>query len=488
MSAVLPRTDVRTIDAPPVLSAPLGSTRLFVLAESFRGGAEPIRFGGPRDLTRYLERTGIGIPAYDAIDVALREGVPEVYLSRIIGDDAEFASVNLDGTSGGSPYSLVLTANEPGEWANGPTGGLSAEVAAPGGGSNRQITVYRDGVALIASPIFTARADALAWNALQSVVTVSLGGENTLPAVAAEADFTGGDSDSAGITTDSVAAAATRLRKDLGAGQLVAPGRSTVETSTVLLEHCEEFNRTALLEAADGLDVEDISAVSVELRALGSNAEGVPRLGGLWAQHAIAPGLTPGTTRTVPWTIVVAGLIARLERAEGHPNVAPFGDFGVPQYVRGVSRYFSEDDAADLFGAGVNIVERLFDAPRNATFRTLETEGQTEWLDLAHTRLDRAIHADALDIGRNMGSRVINRKVVQEFGARLRKRLEEAYWKPGATFGDTADQAARVDVDAVNDTASMAARELNAAVGVRMSEHAEYVNITIAKVPIGQEV
>lgn len=486
MSAVLPRTNVNTVDPPPRRATPQGGKRLFIVAESFRGGLEPIIFNGPRDLAQ-LERADVGIPAYDAVDVALREGVPQVVLSRIVGADVAYATLNLDGTSGGDPYSLVLTANEPGEWANGATG-LSGEVTSPSGGSTRQIVLRRAGTVIATSPVFSARADVLAWNSLQTTVTVSLGGENTLPAVAAAADFSGGDSDSGAITTDDVGDAATRLRKDLGNGQLIAPGRSTVDTSTVLLQHCMDFDRTAYLEVADGLEVDDIVELALTLRGLGSNATGLPRLGGLWAQHATAPGTTPGTTRTVPWTVVQAGLTARLETAEGHPNVAPFGDAGVPQYVTAATRYFSEADAETLFGAGVNIVEQLFGAPRNASFRTLEEDGKTDWLDLAHTRTDRALHADAVELGRGMGSRVINRKTINELAGKMRARLEDRYWKRGAIFGDTPQDAFRVDTDSNNDDASMAAREVNMDIGVVMSEHAEQVNINIAKVPIGQEV
>lgn len=481
----LPFTRVNTVEAPPVTSAPLDSTRLFVVAEGFRGGPDPIRIASPRELSQKLERTGVGIPGYDAVDVALREGVPEVVFQRIVGDAPVAASINLLGP-GGQP-ALKFTANEVGEWGNGATGGLKGEVTSPGGGSNRQIVITRNGVTVASSPVFTARADALAWNLRQSLGTLSLGTENALPSVAAVANLTGGTADSGTIDGPNVVAALGKLRLDLGTGQVVTPGRATLETNTALLTHCDVFDRTALLEATDGLVVNDILTLSLALRGLGSGAEGTPRLGGLWAQNAIVPGLAAGSSRSVPWTVVVAGLIARLQKQAGHPNVAPFGDFGVPQYATGVSRYFTSAEAETLFAGGVNIVERLFDAPRNATFRTLEDELSSEWVELAHTRTDRAIHAEARDVGRNMGARVVNRQTVQEFGSRLRVRLA-ALWTAGALFGDTSDEASRVDVDSSNSVTTMAAREVNADVGFRASPHAEFVNINVAKIPITQNV
>lgn len=489
MDAVLPRTSIRTTDAQTAIGAPLGSTRLFLAAESFRGATGPLRFRNGLDLSRLLERSGVGIPIYDAIDVALREGVPEVYLSRVVGDAAAGATLELDGP-GGNP-AVVLTVNEPGEWANGATGGLTGEVVAgPAGGGTRQVIIRRasTGREVTRSPVVSSRAALIAWNDLQTTLTVGLGTENATPAIAAPGNFVGGTSDSGAITPETVAAALGRFKADMGAGQVATPGRSTLETSTVVLEHARDFGRTGLLEVADDLDVGDVLTLAAQLRALGAGAEGLPRLGGVWAQHATGPSSVSGLSRTVPWTIVVAGLIARLERQQGHPNVAPFGDFGIPTWATGVTRYFDPADAAELLGAGVNIVEEVFNAPRNATFRTLEPEGATNWLDLAHTRTDRALHAIAADVGRSMGGRVIDRKSINEFGGKFRTRIATELWKPGALFGDTADEAARVDTDTVNDTASMAAREVNVAIGARMSEHAEYVNIDIAKVPIGQEV
>jgi hypothetical protein len=232
-----------------------------------------------------------------------------------------------------------------------------------------------------------------------------------------------------------------------------------------------------------------VQASAAAMRAAtGRGAAGISRLGGVWANHLTGPGLVPGGSRTVPATVIVAGLIARLQRADGHPNVAPFGDFGVPRWATAIADPFTAADAAALFDSGVNVFTDYLGTPRNRSFRTLELPGTSEWVDLAHTRTDRQMHAIAMDVGRGMGARVVNRDTIADFGSRLRLRLVDELYKRGALFGDTADQAVRVDTESVNDTTSIAEREVNAAVGVRMSEHAEFVRVELAKVPIGQEV
>lgn len=498
-AATLPATTITTIDAPPQQSAPLDDTRLLIAAESFRGPPEPLVITGPRDLGRYLERSGVGIPAYDAIDVALREGVPQVYFARIVGPDAAGASLAAAGPTSGT--SLTITAHEVGEWANGAAGGLTVEfVNGPAGASERIAIIRRvtpEGEVGRTTPETTRAALATAIERIGAVTVgnqtrkafdVTLGVNTGLPLVAAAANFAGGDSDSASVTDDEMTAALESVLKAEGPMQVVTPGRTTDESIEALAAYLAEYDRTGLAEQADDLSVGTIEASCAALRAsLGTDAEGQGRLIGMWAQHATGPGVTPGTTRTVPWTIIQAGLIARLQRAEGHPNVAPFEDFGVPRWATGVTRTFSAADAETLFGAGCNIVKLYRGNPRNATFRTLEVDGSSEWVDLAHTRIERAIRAQAADVGRGMGSRVINADTLARFGTLLRARLE-AMWTVGALFGATPDEAYVVDTDSVNDVTSMAAREVNVAVGFKASEHAEQVRITLAKVPLGQAV
>jgi hypothetical protein len=483
--ATFPATNVSTVDAPPAISAPLDGTRLLVAAESFRGALGPVAIR-QRDLSRYLERTGAGIPAFDAVDVALREGVPEVIFSRIVGPGAAFASLPL---AGGTGTSLTLTAREPGEWANGAAGGLSAEVVnGPAGATERVVILRRNDVEVERTTAATTRADLQAAVNRMTLVSATLGPDTGLPTVAADANFTGGLADGGAITTTQVREALDRVTPDLGPMQVVTPGRSTDASNTELLDYARDSrDRTALLEIADGLAASAIAASGAALRALGAGAEGAPRHGGAWAQNATGPGLVPGSTRSVPWAIVQAGLIARLERQEGHPNVAPAGDMGVPQWATDVSRVFTDAERDQVFDAGVNVVGRYLNAPRNLTFRTLEREGVSEWVDLAHTRVDRAVRAAAFDVGRAMGHQVITRKTINRFGTLLRQRIMPL-WEAGALFGDTADEAFRVEVDSVNDAESIAAREVNVEVGLKMSEHAEQVNVTIAKVPLTQEV
>ena len=499
-SIALPAQNITTSDQPPSNSVPLDSTRLLIAAESFRGHRTPMRFASPLDLTRKLERTGVGIAAWDAIDVAFRSGVPEVFLCRVLGPAAASASLNL---AGGSGTSITITAAEPGEWANGAAGGVSVEVInGPAGVSERVIILRRESTPEKEIGRTTAETTRAALITAVERIGVSRGPDGSvvkmftavggadvgLPNVVGQTNLAGGLSDAGSITNTHVRAALDALPREYGPMNVAIPGRSTDAANTMLLDYCDDTDRTALLEQASGLAVGTITASAAVLRALGTGAAGQSRLGGMWAQHATGPGIAPGTTRTVPWTIIVAGLIARLEAAEGHPNVAPFEDFGVPLWAEGLDREFTEAEAATLYEAGVNLAQRHpLLGLRNRTFRTLDDPTTSAWTDLAHTRLERYVRHLARDIGRNMGARVITRETISAFGGRLRGALGDLLIANALySASGEPDDAYRVDVDSVNDAESIAAREVNADVGLCMGEHVEFVNINLAKIPIGQ--
>lgn len=493
---VLPRTRVRTVENAPVQRVPLDSARLLIGIESFRGTREPMRFASPMDVGRKLERTGVGIPAYDAVDVAFRSGVPEVYLARVLGPAAAPASLV---AAGGTGTVFTISAHEPGEWANGAAGGLSIQwINGPAGASERIGIVFRGGVEIGRTVASTTRAQLLAslLSILQTdpskpgLLDVATGADTGLPTVAAAANLAGGTADLASVTSTHVRQALDRVSIDEGPMQVCIPGRDTDAMNIELASYCAATGRTALAQQASGLSVATMLASAAAMRtALGLGATGKSRLAGMWAQYMTGPGVVASQSRTVPWTIIVAGLTARLQVQEGHPNVAPFGDYGVPLWGDTLSPTFTEAEHEQLVAGGINTAHTFLDVPRNRTFHTLEQPlAGGDWVDLAHTRVDRQVHAIARDEGRRMGARVISRNVISEFGGRLLSRLDRELFKPGALFGDTLQEAVRVDTDSTNDAITIRAKEVNAAVGLCMGEHAEFINVDLAKVPIGQAV
>lgn len=499
----LPRITVRTVDAPPALAAPTTTTKRFIVTETELGPLEPVALTSMRGWQEHVlgERTSVGIPGWDAVDVGFRHGVPLQYVSRIVGPDATKASLNVPGGSG---TSVVLTAANEGEWANGAAGGLKAAVTnGPSGGTTRMHVIYRGGSTdahiVDQSPEYTVATKGAvleAWAGASNpdrtakYVTAVGGADTGLPTVAVAANLAGGDADTAAITTTEIREALDRIPKSLGPGVVLLPWRTTAASHQEVLEHCAENNRTCILDGAKGASVSTLTTLAATLEALGDDAEGIPRRGGLFAQYATGPGVTPGTTREVPYSVVVSGLLARAELAAGHPNVQPIGEAGVSDWVDRLDRYFDETeggDADDLTDAGINVaVDRGTLGIRNYTFESLDTD--SEWSDLAHSHYVTSVVARAEEIGERLRDGRLNlRRAIPRFGSLLRLMLASDF-ASGALDGETQDDAFRVNVESVNDDDTIAAQELNAEIGVKLGEHVRDVSITIAKTPVNQSV
>jgi hypothetical protein len=275
------------------------------------------------------------------------------------------------------------------------------------------------------------------------------------------------------------------LGRALGPGQVFAPGVPTVSVggvNTALMAHAATNNRIALLDAASTDDTSD------ELITLAGTLSASPdaRYAALFAPPAIVPGVTAGTTRTVPYSALEAGIMARNDVTHT-PNVAAAGPLGISRFAIDLAAAFTDAERQDLNESGVDIARNVYGQIETYGYRTLAPEA-TGWLSLANARLNMEICAKAEAIGELfMFTQMDGRRVrISQFGAELSGMLIP-YYEAGALYGTTAQEAFYVDVGgSVNTDATIAAGELHAVIGVRMSPFAEYVVIEIVKVAADQ--
>jgi hypothetical protein len=505
----LPRVRRFIVDAPPAQAAPTDTSKAFIIGETELGGGfptvasmEPVALTSMRGWThaKLGRRTGSAIPTWDAADVAFREGYPLVYVSRVVGTTPVAASATFNGPTSG--ISVTVRASSVGEWANGAANGLTAQVTqGPAGAAERILIIALDGEEVERSPVVTTRAELLAWGDEDlpldergsDWVVIEAGANAGLPEVVAATNLTGGDADLDTVSATTVRQALDRCGIGLGPGQVFIPWRTTAAYHAEALEHCLAHDRIALLDGAQSASVATLSALAETSRDLGTGAEGVPRMGGLWGQYAVGPGVTPGTTRTVPWSIVAGGQLALATSSVGHANVQPVGEAGVPRWATRADRYFTEtpdgdSDADTLVDAGVNVVVERFDGPRTYTFDSLDDPATSEWGDLAHSNYVNSVVSRVVEIGERMRDGRFNLlHAIPRFGA-LTRLLLAGDFALGALHGDSAEDAARVDVETVNDDETIADGELNIGLGLRAGEHVRDVSITLSKVPSGQAV
>jgi hypothetical protein len=278
-------------------------------------------------------------------------------------------------------------------------------------------------------------------------------------------------------------AALDLLTKDLGPGQVFVPGALGDDDAvrSGLLAHAAEKNRIALLHTAPDADVAELSAIAATLTA-DANA----RYGALFAPGGIFPGVTASDLRAASWDGAAAGIIARNDAQYG-PNDAAAGAHGLSRFAVDVAATFVDADRETLNGLGVNLVRSIYGQVQNYGYRT-PADPDTGWGLLSNARLNMAIVAQLEAVAeRYVFAQLDGRRVkINQFGADLVGVLVPFY-ESGQLYGTTAQEAFYVDVgQAVNTDATIAAGELHAVVGVRMSPFAELVEIEIVKVAADQ--
>lgn len=282
------------------------------------------------------------------------------------------------------------------------------------------------------------------------------------------------------VVDPTITNALARFPRSMGPGQVFVVGTlaQAVDTQNALLDHAAANNRVALLEAPATSTATALAAIAAALRP-SPNA----RYGALFAPAVTVPGVTAGTTRQVPASALLAGMIARND-ASYSPNVPVAGDNGQSRFALAPTALYTDTERDTLNTAGVDLVRIMYGGVRAYGYRSLVDPTTSAWAWFNNVRLNMAITALAEEIGeRYLFAQIDGRRVtISQFGADLAGMLVPFY-EAGSLFGESADDAFYVDVGpAVNTLATIAAGELHAVIGARMSPFAEYVVIEIVKV------
>lgn len=478
-----PGTEVTVRDVSAPRSAPTDTATGFFVGLTEKGSpTSPQRVRSMVEFEKvYGTRQSYGL-VYDAVDAFFRSGGSSAVIGRVVGPSAVKATANIPGDEGAS---LVATALYPGDYGN--SYDIRVDVAGTG---FFKLAVLIDGQVVEISPAFSSQAEAAAY--VSGYVTYTIGaGEGNPTTGATLYSLLAGDDDRTSATDAQVQAALDSLDKAFGPGQVMAPGYTTETVHAMLLQHAADHNRFALLDAPDESAVATLVTLAGTSRALGSNATGLARHGMLFYPWAQIPGVVAGTVRTVPYSVIAAGLMARQDAVTGNPNAPAAGQNGIASYVLGITAEFpSETDRGALNDAGVNLARVINGQVRTYGYRTLVDPSTPAWLMASNARLAMAIKARAEVVAEQFVLRQIDGAglVISQFNGQLAAMLNEFYVL-GALYGATPDDAFRVETGpSVNTEERLANGELHAVLGVRMSPFAERVFIEVAKTPITEPV
>ncbi len=475
----LPGTTVTLVDTPPPRSAPTDTSVLFVVGPTEKGPITPQLVESLADHdTLYGARVTWGI-IRDYLEVYFREGGGRAYVCRAVGTTPVLATHDL--LDGSSAVALTAKAKSYGIWGN----SISVAVQAGDGGGQFKISVLFNSVEVENSGNLNTTADAVAWSANSSYIDLLQGASTNDPAVASAAALTGGTDDHGTITYTHRKTALDKFARDLGPGQVAAPGATTDTDHTNLLDHAQAHNRFALLDFAD--TATDATLLTAATNARDANA----RWGAVFVPWAIVPGLAPKTTRTVPYSAIEAGIIARNDSLGLSPNVPAAGRNGESIYATGLTQTYTDADRESLNDAGVNVAVVKYGGVRTYGYRSLANPTtETNYQLASNMRLIMAITAEADVIAENYLFQVIDGQghLFSDFQGDLTGMLKDFY-DTGSLFGATPQDAFYVDVGPqVNTPDTIAALEIHAVLSLRISPFGETVQISIVKHPVTESV
>ncbi|HEX5592025.1 MAG TPA: hypothetical protein VFX35_01615 [Solirubrobacterales bacterium] len=484
MSGVLTGTESKIGDgggAPRFVAGDSGTA--FVFGFSKRGATDQATL--LTSLSGYVRECGEAVPyglVHDVLDVNFRLGLARAYFVRLVGDAAKAASGKVkDGAGEGAKDTLRIEASSAGEWGDDVDWKVTAGTAP---GTFRLQASYEGDVEI--SPDLASNAEAVAYVAanFRYIRVIDLAGGNP---VVSEGSLAGGDDDRESVDAETISAARALIPADLGPGQIAAPGFTTEAVHKALIEVGVETKRTPILDGEDTDDAQSLIEDAAALRALPGG-----QLAGLFVPWVKVPGVSIGTTRTLPMSAIMLGLIAAADKEKGHSNVAVAGPNGKASaydkqpYAYDVTQTYTAQERADMNAAGVNVAIMDEGEVTNYGYRTLANPvTNRNWLPLSNARY---IVGAAFRAGR-----VIKRSEFANLDAQNESRFkaESAIvtevitpdWRDRAIFGLTPEEACSVSVEQDVDPDDGSMGSLTATLTMHPTKPAERIVLTVSSAP-----
>lgn len=425
------------------------------------------------------ERVSANPYLYDALDCAFREGASVVYIGRAVGAEAAIASK--DAVDASSKKTLKFFAKSPGEWGN----SLKVEITLSSGSI---VVVVKLGSSTVeTSPSLGTNAEVVEWGKSSEYVDVedTSAGEGGGDAKTQTLTLAGGKDDYAGVGTTQIETALNVLTRDLGPGQVAAPGFTTEAIHKALLTHAGASNRRALLD--DPLATTKSELISHATALRGPNA----RYGCLLGSWTTVPGVSLGTARKVPYSGIQLGLIARSEAEGNNPNKAAAGPRGKSKYATGLVTLFTDAERGELDDAGVIasiLVRGVVTTYGNVTLVNQTTE--PNWKSFSSSRLVMGVAAKASEVLESYDFEQIDGHgyVFKKLQGDLSGAACMPFYLDNALYGTTPAEAFFVNTGPdVNTPTSIEAEEIKAQIGIRVSPTASFLEVEVVKIPT-QEV
>ena len=464
--SVLPGVEVRVSAQAIPSGAPTDTGRLFAVGITERGPTTPTVVSGLGGFRRLFG----GPTSYDTLSTPLAaffaasEGAGDVVVARVVGPAAAPSEKTV---SDGTDDTITFKAAWPGAAGD----DITVIVAADGDGF--QLTVEYDGDVVerwrgledVDDAVQTLQASE--WIRAENEAAGSGNPSN------GSYDLENGDDDRSNIVDATWESTLAGIPADLGPGQVVAPGRTSSTGRGQLVAHAEATNRIAFLDAAEGDAKAELNA------AAGDSGSRQAALFAPWLHLRL-----DGRIRTVPASVVAAGICARIDADAPTAHTGPdITRAALPGRFVDVDVDFGDADAGELNGNGVNLFRSVRGQVLLRGFRTVSDAPEFE--QLSQARYIMSVSSRLASISDLYVFRALTPQVIGDYGSDLAAELLGDF-QAGALFGDAPDDAFGVDVSPdVNPPQQLEQGVLRARVSVTPAPLAERIVIDLIKTRIG---
>jgi hypothetical protein len=256
-----PSTIVEVVTTPSPRAAVTSIDTAFMVGFAAKGSTTAvIEINSPGDITSELGARDSAVPwLWDSLDVFFKEGGNHAYVAREVGPTPVKASKTLQDSA---PANTVIVSAK--------TVGTDGNLIAVAVGSGT-FTVYYDDVIV---ETFTGLSNRAAYIAITSdyVDVTATGSSSLVPATLAKSSLTGGVDDHASASTTQLSAALALFVKDLGPGQVLAPGLTDDTSHGLIAAHADTFDRVALLDAPNTATLATVTAAAAASRTAPTRA------------------------------------------------------------------------------------------------------------------------------------------------------------------------------------------------------------------------
>jgi len=477
MPGVIVTTAVRT---GPTNTQTAATATMFVAGLTERGPDGTVHL--VTSLSDYEDIFGGSIAAgwtYETIRTFFEEGGARAYVSRVVADDADEASLELDKT-GGTPV-ITLTAAGKGTWSH--SGVLKASVSQPTTGTNFKISVYLNDVVVFATKTHTTVAAAVEEINNSAVaalyVTAADEGETGIPAVVAASNFTNGD-DGGAIAAADVVSAIGLFTENLGPGAVCAPGYTSSTVREGLISHAAGSRRIAIL----GFDKDDSVNDAIAAVTDYSDADNAEFAAFFYPWVKIPDG---SLTKTVPCEGYVCAKRAVVHNTYGSWN--PYaGERSEAKFVTAPAVVLSKAESETLDAGYVNAIKVISGTTRIYGARSASSDTDNFRFIIAREVLNQIVHEAEIALEALLflpidGRRSTFSRVAATLTAIMdRIRVGGGLYEAFDGTGKQIDPGYTVQVnDSINPLTQLATGVIKAKIGARVSSIGDRIEVEITK-------